>query len=81
LSTTRPPLEKRLSYRPGPNVLATLPPRERQAVELRFGLVDGRERTLAEIGATFGLTRERARQLTLAGLNKLRHRSRRKMNA
>lgn len=77
--STRPPLERLIGYTPAPEVLATLPERERQAVELRFGLLDGRIRTLAEVGSSFGVTRERARQLVVAGLRKLRHHSRKSL--
>jgi RNA polymerase primary sigma factor len=58
------------------NVLATLSPRERRVIELRFGLPDGRSRTLDEVGAEFGVTRERIRQIERQALNKLRHPSR-----
>jgi RNA polymerase primary sigma factor len=53
-------------------VLATLPQRERQVVELRFGLADGRSRTLEEVGREFGVTRERIRQIEKESLRKLR---------
>jgi len=49
-----------------------LPPRLGFAIELRFGLLDGRERTLQEVGDQLGVTRERARQLILKGLNLIR---------
>jgi RNA polymerase primary sigma factor len=45
-------------------------------LELRFGLVDGRARTLEEVGKEFGVTRERIRQLEALALRKLRHPSR-----
>ncbi|GAB2726452.1 RNA polymerase sigma factor [Kitasatospora kifunensis] len=53
-------------------VLATLGERERKVVELRYGLADGRPRTLEEIGALFGVTRERIRQIESKTLAKLR---------
>ncbi|HEY0485649.1 MAG TPA: RNA polymerase sigma factor SigB [Mycobacteriales bacterium] len=53
-------------------VLATLTEREREVVRLRFGLDDGRVRTLEEIGHEFGLSRERIRQIEKSSLNKLR---------
>ncbi|MFC1409929.1 RNA polymerase sigma factor [Streptacidiphilus sp. N1-12] len=53
-------------------VLSTLGERERRVVQLRYGLVDGRPRTLEEIGRMFGVTRERIRQIESKTLNKLR---------
>ncbi|WP_240796276.1 RNA polymerase sigma factor [Streptomyces sp. RFCAC02] len=53
-------------------VLSTLGDRERRVVELRYGLVDGRPRTLEEIGRLFGVTRERVRQIEHKTLSKLR---------
>ncbi|WUJ29146.1 RNA polymerase sigma factor [Streptomyces sp. NBC_00388] len=53
-------------------VLSTLGERERKVVQLRYGLVDGRPRTLEEIGRIFGVTRERIRQIESRTLNKLR---------
>jgi RNA polymerase primary sigma factor len=53
--------------------LATLPKREREVMELRFGLEDGRVRTLEEVGKAFGVTRERIRQIEAKTLAKLRH--------
>ena len=53
-------------------VLSTLGERERRVVQLRYGLVDGRPRTLEEIGRLFGVTRERIRQIESKTLNKLR---------
>ncbi|WP_307826557.1 RNA polymerase sigma factor [Streptomyces pactum] len=53
-------------------VLSTLGERERKVVQLRYGLVDGRPRTLEEIGRIFGVTRERIRQIESKTLNKLR---------
>jgi RNA polymerase primary sigma factor len=59
-------------------VLATLTPRERRVLQLRFGLEDGRSRTLEEVGKEFGVTRERIRQIEAKALRKLRHPSRSK---
>ncbi len=59
-------------------VLATLTPREQHVLELRFGLIDGRGRTLEEVGAFFRVTRERIRQIEAKALRKLRHPSRSK---
>jgi RNA polymerase primary sigma factor len=56
--------------------LATLTPRERSLIKLRFGLDDGRSRTLEEVGLEFSLTRERVRQIEVQAINKLRHPSR-----
>jgi RNA polymerase primary sigma factor len=53
--------------------LATLPEREREVMALRFGLEDGRVRTLEEVGRAFGVTRERIRQIEAKTLAKLRH--------
>jgi RNA polymerase primary sigma factor len=53
-------------------VLSTLGERERRVVQLRYGLIDGRPRTLEEIGRMFGVTRERIRQIESKTLNKLR---------
>ncbi|WP_405808396.1 sigma-70 family RNA polymerase sigma factor [Streptomyces sp. NBC_00210] len=53
-------------------VLSTLGERERKVVQLRYGLMDGRPRTLEEIGRIFGVTRERIRQIESKTLNKLR---------
>ncbi|MGH3326584.1 MAG: RNA polymerase sigma factor [Streptomycetales bacterium] len=58
------------------STLATLPQREASIMALRFGLADGRPRTLDEVGRTLGLTRERIRQLEREALAKLRHPSR-----
>jgi RNA polymerase primary sigma factor len=57
-------------------VLCTLTPREHRIIDLRFGLVDGRSRTLEEVGAEFQVTRERIRQIEAKALRKLRHPSR-----
>ena len=58
--------------------LESLTDRERQVVQLRFGLIDGRARTLEEVGKEFNVTRERIRQIEAKALRKLRHPSRRK---
>ena len=58
--------------------LESLTDRERQVVELRFGLRDGRARTLEEVGREFNVTRERIRQIEAKALRKLRHPSRSK---
>ena len=55
------------------DVLNTLTPREKDVLRLRYGLEDGRERTLEEIGKSFGVTRERIRQIEAEALRKLRH--------
>ena len=57
-------------------VLGTLTDRERKVLELRFGLDDGRARTLEEVGKEFNVTRERIRQIEAKALHKLRHPSR-----
>ena len=57
-------------------VLLTLTEREAGVVRLRFGLVDGRPRTLDEIGEVYGVTRERIRQIESKTMSKLRHPSR-----
>ncbi len=57
-------------------VLSTLTPREAKVLELRFGLRDGRQRTLEEVGKEFNVTRERIRQIESKALRKLRHPSR-----
>jgi RNA polymerase primary sigma factor len=58
------------------DVLSSLTPRERQVLQLRFGLEDGRSRTLEEVGKKFQVTRERIRQIEAKALRKLRHPSR-----
>ena len=58
------------------DVLATLTPREEKVLRLRFGLEDGRSRTLEEVGKEFNVTRERIRQIEAKALRKLRHPSR-----
>lgn len=60
------------------DVLETLTPREEKVLRLRFGLDDGRARTLEEVGQYFGVTRERIRQIEAKALRKLRHPSRSK---
>ncbi len=59
-------------------VLGTLSLRERKVLQLRFGLTDGRSRTLEEVGQEFGVTRERIRQIEAKALRKLRHPTRSK---
>ena len=59
-------------------VLSTLTPREAKVLSLRFGLEDGRQRTLEEVGKEFDVTRERIRQIEAKALRKLRHPSRSK---
>jgi len=59
-------------------VLDTLTPREKKVLELRFGITDGRTRTLEEVGKEFKVTRERIRQIEAKALRKLRHPSRSK---
>ena len=60
------------------DVLSTLTPREEKVLRLRFGLEDGRQRTLEEVGKEFNVTRERIRQIEAKALRKLRHPSRSK---
>ncbi|WP_040198263.1 RNA polymerase sigma factor RpoD [Candidatus Soleaferrea massiliensis] len=60
------------------DVLQTLTPREEKVLRLRFGLEDGRSRTLEEVGKEFNVTRERIRQIEAKALRKLRHPSRSK---
>jgi RNA polymerase primary sigma factor len=58
------------------NALTSLGDREREVLELRFGLVDGRDHTLEEVSRFFNVTRERVRQIEAKALRKLRHPSR-----
>lgn len=60
------------------DVLDTLTPREKKVIELRFGMIDGKSRTLEEVGKEFGVTRERIRQIEAKAIRKLRHPSRSK---
>jgi RNA polymerase primary sigma factor len=55
------------------DLMDTLSPRERRVVQLRFGLLDGQQRTLEEISRRFKVTRERIRQLETRAIRKLRH--------
>ncbi|MCL4366291.1 RNA polymerase subunit sigma, partial [Patescibacteria group bacterium] len=57
-------------------VLSTLSDREKRVLEERFGLKDGRPKTLEEVGKMFAVTRERIRQIEAKSLRKLRHPSR-----
>ena len=61
------------------DVLSTLTEREQKVLRLRFGLDDGRPRTLEEVGRQFNVTRERIRQIEAKALRKLRHPSRSKI--
>ena len=56
-------------------VLSTLTDREKKVLELRFGLIDGKTRTLEEVGREFNVTRERIRQIEAKAIRKLRSRS------
>jgi len=58
------------------NMLRTLTPREEKIIRMRFGMEDGSEHTLEEVGQTFSVTRERIRQIEAKALRKLRHPSR-----
>ena len=58
------------------NLLSNLSEREERVIKLRFGLIDGRTRTLEEVGKEFNVTRERIRQIEAKALRKLRHPSR-----
>jgi RNA polymerase primary sigma factor len=60
------------------HVLDTLTPRERRVLKLRFGLIDGHQRTLEEVAKRIGVTRERIRQIEVKALRKLRHPTRSK---
>ena len=73
------PAESTIAYdlrRQTESVLETLSPKEREVIRMRFGLSDGAEPTLAELGEKFSLTRERIRQIEAAALRKLREPSR-----
>ena len=61
------------------SVLSTLTPRQEMIIKLRYGLIDGKSRTLEEVGQLYKLTRERIRQIELKSLRKLRHPSRSKL--
>jgi len=74
-----PPLDsasKQLLKEQIDEVLSTLTPREKRVLQLRFGLEDGRTRTLEEVGLEFSVTRERIRQIEAKALRKMRHPSR-----
>ena len=60
-------------------MLETLTERERDVITMRYGLEDGRNRTLEDVGRQVGVTRERIRQIEAKALRKLRHPSRAKM--
>jgi RNA polymerase primary sigma factor len=78
---TLTPLEytsKEMLKRELDSVLETLTDREEKVLRMRFGLLDGRSRTLEEVGREFGVTRERIRQIEAKALRKLRHPSRSK---
>jgi RNA polymerase primary sigma factor len=55
------------------SILGALNQREREVLEMRFGLLDGEDHTLEEVGRYFGVTRERIRQIEAKALRKLRH--------
>ncbi len=55
------------------DALDVLPPRSREVLGLRYGLVDGREHSLADLAERFGVTSERIRQIEVAALSALRH--------
>ncbi len=70
------PLEAAITTRLAEQVrtlLATLPPRERSILEMRFGMRAGGEQTLEQVGRTFGVTRERIRQIEAHALRRLQH--------
>ncbi len=60
------------------DILDTIPPREKRILKLRFGLIDGRRRTLSEIGQDYDLSRERIRQIEKKALQRMRHPTRSK---
>ena len=70
--------EKNILHEQIMSLLSTLTPREGSVLKLRYGLEDGRERTLEEVGGAFKLTRERIRQIEKKALRKMRHPSRSK---
>ena len=76
-SDVAPELDRRLLRDRVAEVLRSLAPRDREVIELRFGLKDGRERSLDEIARALGVTRERVRQIEARGLTKLREPERR----
>jgi RNA polymerase primary sigma factor len=55
------------------SILNSLPERERKVLLMRYGLTDGKRRTLEEVGVAFGITRERTRQIEADALRRLRH--------
>lgn len=69
---------KRLLVEQVRNVLGFLSDRERRVLEMRYGLIDGKDHTLEQVGLEFGVTRERIRQIEAKALRKLRHPSRSK---
>ncbi len=69
-------LESRLNRESLEKILKTLEPREALVIKLRYGLTDGAEYTLAEIGRRLGISRERVRQIEEEALDKLRHHTR-----
>ena len=73
------PLEELIGYVATPEIMATLPERERLAIELRFGMLDGRPRKLKEVGLALDVGTERASQIVRAGVRKLRHPSRKRL--
>lgn len=70
--------EKEMLRRELDEVLSTLTDREEKVLRMRFGLLDGRQRTLEEVGKEFGVTRERIRQIEAKALRKLKHPTRSK---
>lgn len=71
-------IESELLKKDMKEVLCTLSPRERDVLRMRFGMDDGRMRTLEEVGQLYGVTRERIRQIEAKALRKLRHPNRQK---
>ena len=74
--STRVAVSRQLLKEQVQDVLSSLTPREQKVLVLRFGLEDGRSRTLEEVGREFNVTRERIRQIEAKALRKLRHPSR-----